>query len=121
MDRDSREWWERVAGGELAVQECAACGTPRFPARAFCPACRTEGWRWRAVEPVAEVESWIVSHRAFGGAGPGTVVRVRLAAARECAMYGRWLAGREPRAGELVRAIFSQGADRTLVDWAPME
>ncbi|MFI6498618.1 Zn-ribbon domain-containing OB-fold protein [Nonomuraea typhae] len=117
-DRDAREWWERLAGGEFAVQECAACGVRRWPARAFCAHCRGEAWRWRAIEPVGTVESWVVSHRPFGDGA--TVVMVRLAAVAGGLVYGSWDAVREPVGGEQVRASFTDVDDApALIAWRP--
>ncbi|MCK2219622.1 zinc ribbon domain-containing protein [Actinomadura sp. ATCC 31491] len=120
-DRDSREWWERIARHEFAVQRCAGCGVDRFPARAFCPACRGEEWRWRAVEPEGRVESWIVARQPFvpGVAVPYVVVMVRLSAVPDGLAYGNWRGGREPRAGERVRGVYREEGDVTLVDWEP--
>jgi hypothetical protein len=121
-DRDSREWWERIARGEFAVQRCDTCGTARFPARAFCPACRTEAWHWQAVEPEGRVESWIVNHQPFvpGAREPYVVVMVRLAAVPDCVVYGNWRGERPPESGERVRAAYRRVDENlSLVDWAP--
>jgi uncharacterized OB-fold protein len=121
-DRDSKEWWERIARHEFAVQRCDTCGTPRLPARAFCPACRTEAWQWEEVEPEGEVESWIVNHQPFmpGAREPYVVVMVRLAAAG-CFVYGNWRGERPPEAGERVRASYRRVDESlSLVDWKPV-
>ncbi|MFB4267075.1 Zn-ribbon domain-containing OB-fold protein [Nonomuraea sp. GTA35] len=121
-DRDSRAWWERVARREFAVQECDACGTLRFPPRAFCAACRTEGWRWREVAPEGKVESWIVNRRPFvpGPPDPYLVVMVRLKAVPGGLVYGNWRAERPPEAGERVRGVFTQVDEELIVlDWMP--
>ncbi|SDL88592.1 Zn-ribbon domain-containing OB-fold protein [Nonomuraea jiangxiensis] len=123
-DRDSRQWWERLAGGEFAVQECDACATVRFPPRAFCPACRTEAWRWRAVEPEGTVESWIVNHQPFmpGFQVPYVVVMVRPATVPGCLVYGGWRGERPPEPGERVRAVrIRVDEELSLVDWIPAE
>ncbi|GAA3680913.1 hypothetical protein GCM10022224_051450 [Nonomuraea antimicrobica] len=123
-DRDSAPWWERVARREFAVQECDACGTLRFPARAFCAACRTEGWHWREVEPVGTVESWIVSRQPFvpGRREPYLVVMVRPVAVPGCLVYGNWRAARHPVGGERVVGVFTEvGEGLTLLDWAPAD
>jgi uncharacterized OB-fold protein len=121
-DRDSREWWERIARHEFAVQRCDTCGTARLPARAFCPSCREESWHWAPVEPEGVVESWIVSHQAFkpGGGEPYLVVMVRLTAVPGCLVYGNWRGAGEPGYGRRVRASYSRVDERlTLVDWEP--
>ncbi|MFC4013611.1 Zn-ribbon domain-containing OB-fold protein [Nonomuraea purpurea] len=121
-DRDSGQWWERVARREFAVQRCDTCGAARFPARAFCPACRTEAWHWEEVEPEGVIESWIVNHQPFMPdlREPYLVVMVRLAAVPGCLVFGNWNGDRPPRYGERVRASFRPVDDRlTLVDWKP--
>ncbi|NJP94502.1 hypothetical protein HCN51_34530 [Nonomuraea sp. FMUSA5-5] len=121
-DRDSRAWWDRLARHEFAVQECDACGTLRFPPRAFCAACRQEGWHWRETVPEGTVESWIVSRRPFvpGHRDPYLVVMVRLTAVPGALVYGNWRAERHPEAGERVRGTFTQvDEELTVLDWAP--
>ncbi|MBG0828765.1 OB-fold domain-containing protein [Planomonospora sp. ID67723] len=121
-DRDSAPWWERTARHEFAVQECETCGTLRFPARAYCHRCRTPRWRWRQIEPVGRIESWIVSHQPFlpGAREPYVVVRVRLAEALECVVYGNWRGDGPPEDGQLVRGSFTAVDEAlSLVDWGP--
>ncbi|MGW0809401.1 Zn-ribbon domain-containing OB-fold protein [Nonomuraea sp. NPDC002799] len=123
-DRDSRPWWERIGRHEFAVQRCDACGTLRFPARAFCPDCRTEGWHWREVAPEGVVESWIVNHQSFlpGRRDPYLVVMVRLAAVPDCRLYGNWHGDRPPVRGERVRASYEEiDEELTLVNWMPAQ
>ncbi|MGN9838152.1 Zn-ribbon domain-containing OB-fold protein [Nonomuraea sp. H19] len=122
-DRDSKEWWERIARHEFAVQRCDTCGARRFPARAFCALCRTEAWHWVEVEPEGEVESWIVNHQAFlpGRREPYVVVMVRLAAVPGCVVYGNWHGERLPEPGERVRASYTDVDERlALVNWQPV-
>ncbi|MFI6903581.1 Zn-ribbon domain-containing OB-fold protein [Nonomuraea sp. NPDC050394] len=115
-DRDSREWWERVATGEFAVQECDGCGLRRFPARAFCARCRGEGRHWVAVRPVGTVESWVVSHRPFGQGE--IVVMVRLDEVPDAVVHGSWEGSGEPEGGSRVSAVFTVVDDTlTLVGW----
>jgi uncharacterized OB-fold protein len=122
-DRDSSEWWDRIARHEFAVQRCDACGTARFPARAFCPACRTEKWGWEPVEARGAVESWIVSHQPFlpGAREPYVVVLVRLAAVPGCLVQGGWEGEAEPRYGEPVEAVYADIEEGlSLVNWRPL-
>ncbi|MEV4806067.1 zinc ribbon domain-containing protein [Nonomuraea sp. NPDC049421] len=121
-DRDSAPWWERLADGRFAVQECCSCGALRFPPRAFCAACRTEEWQWREVAPEGTVESWIVSRQPFvpGRRDPYLVVMVRLAAVPGCLVYGNWRAPRPPVPWEPVTGEYVEvAAGVTLLNWAP--
>ncbi|MEV0352538.1 zinc ribbon domain-containing protein [Nonomuraea sp. NPDC050680] len=121
-DRDSKDWWARLAGHEFAVQRCDTCHTARFPPRAFCPACRTEDWRWEAVEPAGTVESWIVNRRPFmpGASEPYVVVLVRLAAVPGCLIHGGWDGYREPEYGQAVEGVYADmGDDLALLNWRP--
>ncbi|NUO98609.1 MAG: hypothetical protein HOV96_02690 [Nonomuraea sp.] len=122
-DRDSAEWWERLARGEFAVQRCAACGTARLPARAFCPSCRGESWHWERAEPEGVVESWIVNHQPFlpGAGEPYVVVTVRLDAVPGCLVHGNWR-GAPPQPAQRVRGVRRRIDDRlTLLDWEPVD
>ncbi|MFF5206353.1 Zn-ribbon domain-containing OB-fold protein [Streptosporangium sp. NPDC000396] len=124
VDRDSAEWWKRVAGHEFVVQRCDSCGTLRFPARVYCHRCRTDRWHWEPVSPTGHVESWIVSHQPFlaGTSEPYVVVMVRLADAPGCVMYGNWCAEDPPVAGQPVEAVFSTvDEDLSLINWRPRE
>ncbi|MEV0588190.1 zinc ribbon domain-containing protein [Nonomuraea sp. NPDC050310] len=113
MDRDSREWWERLGRHELLVQRCLTCGRTRFPARAFCAGCRGERWEWTSAGSEGVVESWIVERRREPGV---TVVRVRLAG---CVFHGRWTGESAPEAGGPARPVFTGSAEGTRLDWGP--
>ncbi len=39
IGRDSRFFWDGTVLGELRIQKCNACGTPRFPPGPACPDC----------------------------------------------------------------------------------
>lgn len=113
MDRDSREWWRRLAGRELVVQRCVACGRSRFPARAFCAFCRTEEWEWVRAGRAGVVESWLVERRREPG---GTIVRVRLDG---CVFHGRWRGERAPEAGARAVPVITGTGEDVLLDWGP--
>ncbi|MFI6294125.1 Zn-ribbon domain-containing OB-fold protein [Nonomuraea sp. NPDC050790] len=119
-DRDSRQWWERLAGHEFTVQECERCGRRRFPPRAFCPGCHREECRWVTIDPVGTVETWVVSHRPFGQGE--TVVSVRLDEVPDAVVHGSWEDADRPAAGSRVRAVFREvDASLTLVGWRLIE
>lgn len=122
-DRDSAEWWERVARHEFVIQACDGCGTLRFPARAYCHLCRGREWHWQEVRPTGRVLSWIVNHQPFlpDAPVPYTVVMVRLTDAPDCVMVGGWQGGREPVGDQAVSACFTYVDDRfRVVNWRPM-
>ncbi|GAA0945651.1 Zn-ribbon domain-containing OB-fold protein [Nonomuraea longicatena] len=115
-DRDSAQWWERLARGEFVVQECDGCGGRRFPARAFCAGCRAEAWHWVRVDPVGRVETWTIGHRPFP---EGTVVRIRLAAVPDATVFGGWAGERAPEYGQRVAAVLTTDGSRPLLRWRP--
>lgn len=123
-DRDSAEWWKRIAGGEFVLQKCDSCATPRFPSRAYCHRCRTRKWHWAPIDPTGRVESWIVSHQPFlaGVSEPYVVVTVRLREAPECVMYGNWRGAEPPVTGLPVRAVLrAVDEELSLIDWRPLD
>jgi uncharacterized OB-fold protein len=118
-DRDSAEWWERVARHEFVVQACEGCGTLRFPARAYCHRCRGRDWHWRQVSPTGR----IVSHQPFlpGALTPYTVVMVSLDDAPGCVMVGNWYRDEEPFGDQPVLASFTYVDERlSLINWRPL-
>lgn len=44
---EGREFFERCARGELAVQRCSACGLVRHFPRPHCTACLSPEWTWQ--------------------------------------------------------------------------
>jgi uncharacterized OB-fold protein len=115
-DRDSAEWWEKLAGGEFAVQECDGCARRRFPPRAFCAGCRGEEWHWVRADPVGRVESWTIGHRPLP---EGTVVRIRLEAAPDATLFGGWAGAAAPEHGQRVRGVLTSDGSRPLLHWRP--
>ena len=45
---EAREFFDRCARGELAVQRCSACGALRHYPRPHCPECMSPEWTWQA-------------------------------------------------------------------------
>ena len=67
----------------LVVQECAACGTRRYPATTYCPACRSDASRWIESGGTGKVFSWVVVHHpvpkeAYAGDVPYVVALIDL-------------------------------------------
>jgi uncharacterized OB-fold protein len=79
-DRDSKAWWEALAGHQLLLQQCAGCGVKRWPPRALCNRCGATDSIWARASATGTVASWIVNHHSFGPGpkSPYVVVLVRL-------------------------------------------
>lgn len=43
---DDARFWAFVAAGELHLQRCGACGTPRHPPRSVCAVCGSAAQEW---------------------------------------------------------------------------
>lgn len=46
MDQWSEPFWRAGENGKLIMPHCTACGTFRWPPRAFCPECRASDVTW---------------------------------------------------------------------------
>ena len=82
VDEDSEFFWRGLAAGKVLLQECNACGTLRFPARAICNSCFSFEYRVRAVSGRGYIWSWVRTWQAFMPGFkdeiPYTTVTVRL-------------------------------------------
>jgi hypothetical protein len=59
------EFWNRLAGGELTVQQCVACGYRRWAPGLICPKCSSVDAEWVALPPRGTVWSYTTYHHAF--------------------------------------------------------
>jgi uncharacterized OB-fold protein len=59
-------FWSRLAEGDLTVQVCSRCGTPRFPAAPVCYVCLSFDHDWQSLDPNGTVATAAVVHRATG-------------------------------------------------------
>jgi uncharacterized protein len=59
-DTESAPFWNGVRQHKLLVQECARCGTRRFPATTYCAHCQSGESRWIECTGRGEVFSWVV-------------------------------------------------------------
>ncbi len=75
-----REFVRRVRSGELAVQQCDACGYLRWPPARACQECLDPSWHWQEVDGHGELWSVVVYERRYGSHRPVpyNVVLVRL-------------------------------------------
>jgi uncharacterized OB-fold protein len=62
---DMAPFFEAARRRELVVQQCARCGTRRFPARAICSRCLGRDATWVPVSGRGTVFSFAVMHQAF--------------------------------------------------------
>jgi len=65
IDDRNRPHWDGNAAGELRLQCCNDCKTPRFPASRWCPHCLSEDTSWQATRGTGQVWSFCVFHRAY--------------------------------------------------------
>lgn len=129
IDQDSAQWWDALAHRELRVQQCAACGVFRWPARAICGSCASLEWAWHQSSGHARVASWVVNHHSFSPTAPPvyTVVLGRLDEQEDIMIPAVWLGspdGADLRVGDRVAAAFEDfsapdGAPVTLLRWKP--
>jgi uncharacterized protein len=57
-------FWDALRRHELVVQQCAACGRPRFVPSELCPACYSSAATWAPVSGRGRVYTYTVVHRA---------------------------------------------------------
>jgi hypothetical protein len=79
---DDARFWDFVAAGELRIQRCAECHTPRHPPRPICAACGAAAVEWVPASGRGEVWAKTVIHPptlpAFAARTPYGAVVVRL-------------------------------------------
>ena len=71
VDEITRPFFEAGREGKLAIQQCAACGTFRFPPRPFCNVCQSEETEWPVLSGRGSIYTFAVAHRSpFRGVVP---------------------------------------------------
>lgn len=82
VDRDSADWWEGLAHGQLLLQACLDCGRIRFPPMPSCPYCGGFSAQDHNASGHGQLYSWVVVHRAlhpeYVGEVPYTIAAVDL-------------------------------------------
>jgi len=131
-DVDSKPFWAGCAEGELRVQRCSACRTPRLPPRPMCPACNSLQFTWDATSGTGTVWSFVVPHPpllpAYTTLAPYNVIVVALDENPHIRFVGNLVASADApinsidpatiRIGEPVRVVFAKIADDvTLPRW----
>ena len=121
---EGREFFERCAGGELAVQRCSACETLRHYPRPHCPVCMSAAWAWQTCSGRGTVYTYTVIRQnlnpRFRERIPYVVAVVEL---DEGVRLLTNVVGVDPdavRAGMPVTAVFETDADgRTVPRFEP--
>ncbi len=130
---DSAEFWAGTARGELLVQRCGSCDTPRFPPRPMCPVCRSIDVRWAPVSGHGTIWSFVVPHPpllpAYAELAPYNVIVVELDEDPTLRMVGNLVTGPDGAINEIdpatieigapVRVVFSRVEDVALPRWVP--
>ena len=120
IDDLNRPHWEGAQAGELRVQRCLHCATPRYPPSRWCPKCLHDETEWVTTSGRGTVWSWCVFHRAyFKGFEPDLPYTVALIALEEGVRLYSNLIGvpdERLRVGLPVRAVFEPAtSDVTLI------
>ena len=120
----SQPYWDACRHHQLDLQQCADCGSYRFPPGYMCPSCASMALRWQRVSGRGRVHAYTVVHRpphpAFAKDAPYVVALIELA---EGAVLMSNVVGCEPadvQVGQRVRATWEPLDDgRHLLLFAP--
>lgn len=126
LDGPEAPFWQGLREGEIRVQHCGACGTPRFPASRYCPKCHSDEFAWKPVGAQGEVESFCIFHKAyfpgFVGEMPYPVVQVKLDNGVRFFSNMVGLPNDELATGMRVSAVFERASPEvTLLKFEPAE
>ena len=118
---DTREWWASCARKELVIQQCATCGTFRYPPVPICYQCHSFEFQWTPVSGRGIVYSYIIpyhpTHPALRDQPPYNVVLVELPDAGGVRMVGNLLdvPNEEIRIGMEVKVAWEQKAQGVVL------
>lgn len=108
-DEDTREYWQALADGRLAIQHCRDCGHWTWPPRPICSKCFGDNCQLDGVAGTGEIYSWIVVHRStlphLMPFVPYTMALVRLDEQSDIYIPGRLLGDVPAAQGMKVRAV----------------
>lgn len=63
---ETAPFWNGAAGGQLLLQECAACGLVYYYPRALCPDCLSDDVEWIEANGTGQVYTYSVSEHVAG-------------------------------------------------------
>ena len=105
--------WLGAREGQVVVQVCDSCNTPRYPRADLCPACSSATSTWKPIRPTGRVRTWCRFHRAyfpeFKDNMPYTVLLVRMDDGVN--LFGNFAGDAMqdiPVIGQLVEAVFEE-------------
>ena len=125
LDGPEAPFWQGLREGQIRVQHCNACGTPRFPASRYCPKCHSDEFEWKEIGREGEVESFCVFHKAyfpgFVGEMPYAVIQVKLDNGVRFFSNIVGVSNDELSTGMRVSAVFERASpDVTLLKFQPV-
>ncbi|MEA2318086.1 MAG: hypothetical protein QOD44_2275 [Solirubrobacteraceae bacterium] len=107
VTRDNAPFFDGLAEGRLALQECGDCGRVRYPVAPVCPHCGGRALRWRELSGGGTVHSFIRYRRPylpeFEALVPYIVLCVELDEGAR--LFGRLAGPAEAEVGARVQAI----------------
>jgi uncharacterized OB-fold protein len=120
----TREFFEDVRAGRLAVQRCLGCGALLVPPKAICPECEGMAWERAPLAGNGEVVSFTVIRVAptrLAGETPYAIAVVRMT--EGVSLLGRMaeIAVEDIRVGLPVRIVApaDPGADPPVITFTP--
>ena len=74
-DPEFVRFWNGTRRGEIRVQACGHCHTPRWPPRSLCTVCHSIETEWVAASLTGTLHTWtVVMHQTMPGVEPPYVV-----------------------------------------------
>ncbi len=64
FSEEGEPFWRYLQAGELRIQYCTACETPRHPPQLPCPVCGSTDSEWRLVPTTGSVYTYTTVYRA---------------------------------------------------------
>ncbi len=105
----NRDWF---TAGEIAIQECEACGTLQHPPEEICHVCGSMTFATKVLPGAGTVHSFTVVHHsvadALDAAVPYTVVLVSLDAAPHLRVVGNLVDASDVEIGMPVTAVWQE-------------
>ena len=77
-DRVAERFFAELRGRRLATTRCRACGSLRFPPRAWCPGCLAEDLEWVALSGRGRLAAFTTQETALRFAAPEVIGLVDL-------------------------------------------